>query len=43
MGQFIKLDQLNRMNQMSEIVHMDISVSPIGVTGTLHGKIKILY
>jgi len=40
MGQFIKLDQLSRMNQMSKIVHIDTSMTPIGVTGILHGKLK---
>ena len=40
MGQFIKLDQLSKMNQMSKIVHIDTSITPLGVTGTLYGKLK---
>ena len=40
MGQFIKLDQLSKMNQMSKIVHIDTSITPLCVTGTLYGKLK---
>ena len=40
MGQFIKLDQPCKMNQMSKIVHIDTSITPLGVTGTLYGKLK---